>query len=935
MMQRILLAVALGLMLPLTLPAAPENEAQLEDYRVSYDALLANGSVEDAYQLARDVSHRYPDNQEWKRRLARVAVWTNRPVEAYTTWKELFQSGERDSEVLSEVRRLASHYNDAPILIELWQATETTRQMSKQEAEALAKLYERAYRPIEGARYFEQLHKTRRRAVYGEQAAQLYERSGSAADAVRVYRALLASAPGNKEWLMTAARLEIRRDRRAAALKLLKRHQRYMPDDAFDYWQMLGELAWAFQDDTTATAAYRRASLASSASLVERDRLTYLLLDKDPLQAAAMSLRYYREGAGSAWLLRALEIQVAQKAWPQARESLALAQGKELQSLKKNARYLILRAQISRHFGENGAAVADMRRALELAPDDTSVQLSALWQFIAANDRNALAAMVARIDPQTGDPRYWQALTAAHQALGNYPEALDYAQLQLERKPNDPLVLLSNADLLEITGQTEMETYYRQRSWQYLKTASPSGNRDRYLARIRTELSAQPGDAAALQVRHLQAQNSGHTAERELDETLLAWALENGQIESAQAWSHQRFDDKRSLPLWAQLQLALETHDYETLQHLLGREGNSLAAGNAHEAATRTGNWPLARKLAFEGAQYNPDDNELHQRLLNTIERHGDAFEITGRQAAYNDLDNTLFQLRADKALSTRWRLAVNGYRAEQSLITQTELQSIPSTDNGVTLEAQWSDPLQQWHFALGRHNELNDYTGWQIGYANTAVRRVQLEMHVAGGQPTEHSTALQVAGYADYARLNAGMDIDRHLHLAVQLSSERYHTQYDTELGSGTQLYWEAGYTLRSSYPDWNIRGYGAHYRFKADGLPDERTLQLFTSQTRADATNSELTALFIPEDNDYLGLCGGAGQNLRHRYSRAFRPLAEACAIYSDKNGDGYSLLAGLTGSLTGPDQVSLLWEKSHAGRQAVGRDVTLITLSYQHFF
>ncbi len=933
--QRTLLAAVLGVMLPLSLAAAPVNEVNLEDYRIGYDALLANGAVEDAYQLAQDVNRRFPEEQEWKRRLARVAVWTNRPLEAYNAWKELFNAGVRDTEVLGEVRRLATHYNDAPILIELWQAAETTRTMSKEEVETLGKLYERAYRPTEGARYFEQLYKTRRRAFYGLEAASLYERAGDIDDAVRVYRTLLSDNPSKGDWLLAAARLEIGRDRRAAALELLKRHQRYMPDNAFEYWQMLGDLAWLYQDDATATAAYRRATTASSATLVERDRLTYLLLDKDPMQAAAMSLRYYREGAGSIWLQRALEIQVAQKAWMEAHESLAQAKAKDRKTLEKNASFLMLRAHISQHFGDNAAAVDGMRRALGLAPDDDNVMLSALWLFIAANDRHGMAAMIAAADPQTGDPRYWAALEAAHQALGHYYEALAYAGQLLERKPKDPLLLLSYADLLQTTGQDEQAIYYRQRAWQGLKSATAKGDSERYLARIRTELADQPGDAAALRVRRLQAQSRDHAPVRQLDEVLLIWALANGQLESALAWGQQRSGKTRSLPLWAQLQLALETYDYETLQQLLNDEAENLPASSAHEAAMISGRWPLARYLAFKGAQSNPNSDELQRRLVDTTVRHGDSIKIAGQQTTYSDLDSTRVGLRADKALNQHWRLAAEAYYADQTLTSQAPLHTIPSRDRGAMLEASWSEPQQTWLLALGRHNELTDYTNWQLDYMKALDRRVQLELRIAGGQPTEHSTALQVAGYANRALISAGWAVERRLTLNAQFIGERYYTQYDTEIGNGRHITWEAAYHLRSGYPDWNIRAYGAHYRFSKEGQPDNTTLQLFSAQTLAVTPGSELSALFIPQDNDYLGLCGGAGQSLRTVYSRALRPLGEACAVHNQDSGSGYSLLAGVAGSLNGPDQLSLIWERSHAGRQAGGRDVTVITLNYQLYF
>jgi len=936
-LRRSLLAAALGLGLPLHLAAAPLPGLKFDDYRAGYEALLANGDVEDAYQLASDIAQRYPKDRDWQRRLARVAVWTERPAEAYAAWKGLFRAGIRDREVVGEVRRLATHFNDAPVLIELWQMRKAPQDMSADEAQQLAALYERAYRPVDGARYFEQAYLKQRRDWLGAQAARLYARAGQDDDAIRVYRTLLSDAPANGGWLLAAARLEIRRDRRRAALDLLKRHQAHMPDDAFEYWQMLGDLAWLYQDDATAAAAYRRAAITPAAGVLERDRLTYLLLQEEPLQAADLCLRYYRDSGDSAWLLRALEIRVAYNAWAEARAALGLAQGKARQELLHNPRFLQLRAHINQHFGDTQSAVADMRHALGLAPGDDYIQVSALWLFLAAGEHAALEAMLAGAEAEAADPRYRQALAAAAHTLGRHQEAGAYYRLQLEQTPDHPVFLLSYADLLQNTGQAGLAARMRQRAWHLLQDTTASSDDDRYLARVRTELANEPGDGAALRVRRLRAQSATFTAARvhQLDEVLLAWALDSGQQESVEAWVRQHYGPDRPLPLWVQLRLALETRDHETLRRLLDTRSDNLPASGAHEAAMLTGDWRLAWQYAFDGAQRHPDDDELQQRLVETVDLHGDYAEAGWQQADYNDLDSRRWRLRVDQALSARWRLAAEGHNAAQTLRPSTLLRQLPGEDKGYALEAMWSAPQQSWRLALEGRRELAAYTGWRLSHHRELDHRLQLDLLVASRQPSEHSTALQVAGHADRAQAGLQWAATRRVYLSAQLSSERYHTQHGAYLGSGSQAIWEAGYRIRGEYPDWNLRAYGAHYRYRADGAPDDAALQIFTAQTLADTPVDRRAGLFVPKDNDYYALCTGAGQYLRERYSRALRPYADACAVHSAEGGEGYSLLTGLSGSLAGADQLTLTWEHSHAARQAGGRDLRIITLTYRLYF
>lgn len=926
----------------LSLPAggAPVSGVQFDDYRIGFEALLANGEVEEAYQLALKVTRQSPRDRDWQRRLARVAVWTSRPDAAYAAWKGLYEAGVRDAEVLGEVQRLATHYNDAPVLIELWHASAAARAMTDKEAETLAGLYERAYRPLDGARHFEELYRRQGHARLGLQAARLYDRAGRDADAVRLYRALLGKEPGNVNWLLTVARLEIRHDRRRAALDLLKRHQRHVGDGTFEYWQMLGDLAWLYQDDTTATAAYRRAAVTPAATLVERDRLAYLLMQEDPLEAAALSLRYHSEGAGPSWLLRALEIQVGHNAWPEARETLDRAQGEDLRTLQQNPRFLTLRAHVHQHFGATRSAVADIRQALALAPEDDDVRLSALWLFIAAGEHDVLRAMVVAVDAaDSADPRYWQALGAAYLTLGQSRQALAYYRMQLEMKPDDPLLLLSYADLLADSGQTETVIWLRQRAWRVLQAQSDDGDEYRARARAGLDLAERPGDLAARRARRLVVQSHNPAPARQLDEVLLTWAVANGQWESAQAWSRQRYGHGRTLPVWVQLQLALESRDHVAVQRLLESEGENLAPAGAYTAALLLGDWPLGRRIAFEGAQRAPGNDDLHQRLVETMELNGSYAEASWQAAEYSDVDVTRYGVHADTAVSRRWRLGGEIYRTDQSLFDDSVVgmvpASVPAHETGGTLEARWASARQRWRLAVDHRREYADYSGAQVGYRHTLTERVQLDLLAAAQQPTEHSTALQLAGHADRAVIGASWAFDRHLLFSAQAARERYHTQHGAYLGSGTQSTWEVAYRLRSGYPDWNLRTYGSYYRFRADGMPDDDTLRLFSAATLAQTLPENLDRLFIPDGNDYHALCGGVGQYLRESYSRRIRPLADVCAIHRREGDAGFSAALGLAGSVAGQDHLLLLWERSREGRLAGGRDLRVLTLNYRRYF
>lgn len=908
------------------LAATPLERTEIN---TAYQALVAGGDVQTAYQLARQRSLANPDDTLWLRRRARTALWSDHPVDAFTAWKRLFQLGQRDKEVLEQLQRLAEHYEDAPILLALMPYTEQNTRLSEARVERLAELYERANRALEGARQLEQHYHRYRLLAAGTEAARLYTRAGDDEAALKLYQTLIARHTPQPAWLIEAAQLHIRHAEQTQAYALLKRHSAQMPDDAGDYWQLLGELAWQLQDDQTAQYAFSRA-ITGQSDRFTRERLLFLRQQDSLSEATELARRFYLDTGEPLWLVRTLTLQISAGQWQQAQQTLQLARADSLEQLEQDPRFLLMRGQLRLRAGDRRGALADLQRAMRDAEREPGLQLSGLWLAIAANSRQAIIPLAGQLAPYLDNPDVLEALAAAHAQLGHHRRALHLYRQQRQRQPDNPLLLLDMAAQLQASGHQNEAMQLRVLARRKLQARAPTAREARRLARQQLALESLPGDAAAGQIRQWIGRDGEAADSEALNELLLSHALAEGQLQNALAWRSRHFRPPNTPPHWAQLQLALARQDHVALQRLLHDAGDALPPGDASEAAQQLGRWPLAREIAFAQALRQPHLLWPRQRLAALQHEHGD-YALLGLSAGGNGTFDYLDQsVSLSKGLSDRWSLGLLHRRRTLELDDRNTLRALPEDPVGTTLSLSRRQPGSELTLQLGQQRGASDYLNAALRLDVMLTRRLQLEAAAEAGQRDEASATLEALGYSNRVRLGLHWQAEHRIHAAASLGLAHYHDHYGSRLGQGSTLEWEAGYMIHGGYPDLRLRLWGSHLLASADGKSDARTLDYLT----ADVQEREAAAgLLVPDDNDTLGLCLSAGVAILDMPRSGLRPLAEGCVTHGD-NGAGHTLLAGLDGRI-GIGRFTLLWQTGHYGLPSDASDWQRLTLQYRHDF
>ncbi len=929
------------------LPVAEEQGIRPYDtkkYELAYEVFTGNNKLEDAFRVAEAAVRQVPDDRVWHLRLAQVSEWIGKPAIALREWQWLLRRHETRDAILA-VLRLAPGLNNYEALLDAWKRMARLQDLTDEQRENLAGLFEQTGKQSEGARYFEGRYAAKHRAVELEIAARLAERNGDDALALSLYGRLLKEHGAQSGWVLHMANLYLRQSDYEHAYELMHEHRAKADEKDVVYWKLLADLAWQMQKDDEAKNIYRRLQQAGKLAQDDYSRLVYLLDDGKLQERATLAEMAYRHSGDRDMLLLSLEIYAAKQDMVAQKNLFELAATRSDVDWSGTPRFYLMRAQFLQAQGEQAAARADFHRAVALSPDDPGSVNGILWFLIDNHDEAGLREVTGQIvaHGRHKNPVYWGALAAAYQVLGQPSLAVRYYARQLKGGEQDFLWLVNYADALEQAGQAGMADRVRKQAWQKLQ-ARLSGKPVQLpfsadmLAAARLSLLNHPGDPALALMRSVLRQDRvllqnevserrasdlelgwarslnarDAAAERMVNELVLGWALSTEQAANAKAWLWQRYGQALSRPLWADASLTLAENDHERLGHMLAAQGEGLSLPVRHDAASSLGQTGYAESLAFMELTNEPGSNAAHRRLTEDALAAASFVEAGARSAQIGNLHQHRLNTRLDMPLGRDMRIAFEYARTRQSDDVM-QFTAVPGLETvaGVVLKKHGS--LGDSEVALRRRNEYASTTELQLKHALNAAPRVSLRFGADYHAEATESVELQEFGMRN--RLNAGLlySIDKRDYLHLEPSWARYYTQQGDALGSGRILSWELVHLFHTEYPDWRVRLIGMHTRFSA----------------------AAAAPLLLPLDSNLYGVCGGVGESQRHAYARAWLPYLDYCATHNNQSGQGYNAALGLAGPVVGADRLSLSVGQERGGVNLAYGQSREFNLNYRYFF
>lgn len=916
-------------------------------YTLGYQVFLENRNLEDAWLVARSAVQQSPSDLQWRERLAQVAEWTQRSDVALENWLVIARATQKDAAWQAVLRLAPGLFDDAALIeglrYELRRAPHNTKLTQE-----LVTAYERVGTPQPAIDFLAHQPPT---PANLELLADLATRSGQMDLALTTWAQLLRDpAQLTPERALRAATLAVVRGKPSLAMEWLENARATLKPDnpeATDFWRMTGLLAERQQRDAVALDAYRQLLARPDAAIADYDAAIRLLQTDHPLQAAEVAVQAWDRFDKARHLILAMTTYVGRSQWRDVKRLLdKLDPAKEASHhasapLWREPQFLRLAGMYYQNTGNIPRAGQMLEAGLRLAPDSAEMRQAIVWLLIDSNDNVSLRKLLATHEPDwSQDKEMHDALGSAYQALSLPAVALArYFKPQLAEHQGDFLWLMNYADALDQNQETDkswrMRRHLLSAEWAQAhqgQSMTRAQARERWLteegleatrrlARARLLVQQKPGDPAFDTLRELlrldrDAQGNLSNAAAE---TAIGWLQDAGQYAAERGLLWQQYARSQSLranrPLWADITVALAEQDKAATGALLETFGERLPRYDRINAAVAIQDLRQAQTVAFETQQDQPDDNPLHLQLTENLLAFSDHAGPQLELRKLGDLDETEATAQWHMALSPRLSMDLSLTRIERTVGLSSQL-SHPSQERGVKVDLRWQDHDSTTTLHLARHESLASYTPVQIEQEWRIDNRLSLRMDLGLQLPTQESTVMRMAGMKDRAGISLRYQASRIDQFTMEHWRERYKLQTGGALGSGSHSALTYMHSYRVEAPSLELGAFWSQHSYDRRDPGELAGQDLAFLQYLPPEVRRVSNTYFLPENFSYYGLQVSTNTRFERDYTRALQPYGSIARTWHSRQGPGYNLRLGLSGSVWGADHLNLGWSLGKGG-------------------
>ncbi len=941
---------------------APKLAFDDKTYELGYTVFLENRNLEDALRVAKAAVQQAPSNITWRRRLAQVAEWSNRPQEALTQWHIIAKQTNQDA-AWQQVLRLAPGLLEYQALADGLQYQLRRAPGDKRLIAEMVSNYERIGQPEQAIALLQRL--PQRTPEQSEALASMYEHTGEDEKALRQWESLFQQPQTiTHARAMKAAVLALRLGQGAKGLAWLRGASGPLPSDpeaAADFLRLYAELASRQNATGEATTAYQSLLRNPTSTPEDYDALIDLLRQQGQMrEAAALSGTAWDKHHAPRHFVQALMLYGQQQDWAAATPLVnSLSSGLEpatVQQLRSDPLYFSLLGHYYQGMQRPEQARAIYQAGLKAFPDSVDLRQSLLWLAIDSNDTDTLKQLLATHEAQwKHDPSMHDALASAYQALSLPQVAItQYLQPHVQERANDFLWLMGYADALEQNQQADQAWRLRrqllEKEWasrprpgtsqraelvQWLQATGDDAVRR--MARNRLIMTQRPGDtgtAAMREILRLDPQGKTQLSEA-ATETLISWYQEAGEYQAVRAHLWERYSRQRSanLPLWAEITTALANDDRALAGQLLERHEDALPRYDRINAAVLVGDTRRAQSDAFEAQTFQPDDDQLNQQLVDTLLSFSDHAGIQHASRRLNELSEEQTTARLHWAVNPRWSVDLDASRTQRSIRDRSQLAAVDD-ERGIDAYLRWKNGNSSASFRAGRRESLDTYNPLQLQWEQRIDNRLRLRLEAGRQLPTEETTAMRLGGMKD--RLGVGLTYQptRLDTVSLEHFRDRYHLQTGADIGRGHTTTLQYMHALRGGTPSVDVGAFWSNFNFSERNLQSLSGRQLNILRYLPDSPASIPANYLLPQSFQYYGVVISTNQRFMEEYTRAVRPFASLALTRHSREGSGYGLSVGLAGSVLGQDHLSVGFNFSKSSPLTTGHTRELQVSYRRHF-
>ena len=344
---------------------------------------------------------------------------------------------------------------------------------------------------------------------------------------------------------------------------------------------------------------------------------------------------------------------------------------------------------------------------------------------------------------------------------------------------------------------------------------------------------------------------------------------------------------------------------------------------------------------AFDALGADEGNEEIHDRFRIGSPLHANYTQLAFYRNQWGTLDGQGPMWETRLNLTPSLALTLKLATIDEKLNDGSDDPLIPGSERMAAAELLWRGNLSQSRLGAFQRKELTGTTGAMFAHEHRLTQRLTVNGSAGWRNDATDSLPLRVAGMADYLQVGVQYTLGKREYVSASVRTSRYATQYEDPLGKARSIDLEIGHRMRTEYPDWALRVTVSRQQTSPDAKLKPSTLSRLAPEIQTAIADGELDAgsYFLPAGSTTQGVCSTygeniAGQGLRDVYSRDWRPYLDLCKTKNSINGNGYSGVLGVAGSVIGADHLSLNLEQSQGG-SGTGARTRNLGLRYRFYF
>lgn len=409
----------------------------------------------------------------------------------------------------------------------------------------------------------------------------------------------------------------------------------------------------------------------------------------------------------------------------------------------------------------------------------------------------------------------------------------------------------------------------------------------------------------------------------------MAWALSSESNALARAWLARHYAGTLERPAFAEVALALDSHDLDALDRVLEKRAGRVPVASQIDADMRLDRLGAAQTRAFEVQDTARTDDSLQETLEGALLFNAQAIEPRAVFSHQKPLEFYDYSLAGGVRLWDGYDLNLRGQWRDQRSTDPEQLVNVPSSDRRADLSLGYRDTQKRWRATVGYREGLDTMaTGRFFGEWNQQGR---LAFSTLAGlnQPADESAALRVGGAKDVLGLGVTYRLGLREFVGARVEYSSFRGQDRSALGHGMVYDVEAGYRIRTAYPDYTVRIVGTHASYSANG--GSLTPRMASLVPAEDAATP---GFYMPQGFTQAGVLFGFGTELIDEYTRKWRPFGEVGLLHDTRARQNFRVQGGVAGSVFGNDHLSLYVSHETAARNG-GVPLTEVGLRYRWLY